>query len=161
MRAFAVNRPDWVRAELVVVYQLAGTADLTISNADPRRGDVTVNTIDLAGASYPWTGTYFQGIPVTVTAVPAPGFCFAGWEGDVTGTDNPLVIVPTDDVAVTPLFLLFPDLDGNGSVGFGDLLTVILAWGPCPGCPADLTDDGVVDFADLLFVITAWGPCGP
>ena len=31
-----------------------------------------------------------------------------------------------------PLQIGFRDLDGSGVVGFGDLLTVLSAWGPCP-----------------------------
>ncbi|MCP3903609.1 MAG: hypothetical protein GY715_08230 [Planctomycetes bacterium] len=52
-----------------------------------------------------------------------------------------------------------PDLDGSGTVGFGDILVIIGAWGPCIGCPEDLNGNGAVDFGDILVVIGAWGPC--
>jgi len=52
-----------------------------------------------------------------------------------------------------------PDLDGSGDVGFGDVLQIIGAWGPCSGCPQDLSGNGIVDFADILVVIANWGPC--
>jgi hypothetical protein len=53
------------------------------------------------------------------------------------------------------------DLDGSGDVGFGDILQIIGAWGPCGvPCPEDLSGNGHVDFADILAVIAAWGPCG-
>ncbi|MCP3905200.1 MAG: hypothetical protein GY715_16365 [Planctomycetes bacterium] len=51
------------------------------------------------------------------------------------------------------------DLDGSGDVGFGDILQVIAAWGPCGGCLRDLNGNGIVDFADILVVISNWGPC--
>jgi hypothetical protein len=51
------------------------------------------------------------------------------------------------------------DLDGDGDVDFGDVLSIIGAWGPCAGCPQDLNGNGVVDFGDVLAVIGAWGPC--
>jgi len=52
------------------------------------------------------------------------------------------------------------DLDGSDEVGFGDILRVIAAWGPCPpDCPEDLSGNGSVDFADILAVIGEWGPC--
>ncbi|MCP3903961.1 MAG: hypothetical protein GY715_10040 [Planctomycetes bacterium] len=51
------------------------------------------------------------------------------------------------------------DIDGSGDVGFGDILAVIGAWGPCPGCPEDLNGNGAVDFADILVIIGAWGAC--
>ncbi|MCP3903023.1 MAG: DNRLRE domain-containing protein [Planctomycetes bacterium] len=52
------------------------------------------------------------------------------------------------------------DLDGSGDVGFGDILQIIGAWGPCGvPCDEDLSGNGAVDFADILVVIAAWGPC--
>ncbi|MCP3904661.1 MAG: hypothetical protein GY715_13625 [Planctomycetes bacterium] len=52
------------------------------------------------------------------------------------------------------------DLDGSGDVGFGDILTIIGAWGPCGvPCPEDLSGNGNVDFADILAVIAAFGSC--
>jgi hypothetical protein len=53
------------------------------------------------------------------------------------------------------------DLDGTGDVGFGDILAIIAAWGPCNGCPEDLNGNGSVDFADVLVVIGAFGACPP
>ncbi|MHC5113568.1 MAG: PHB depolymerase family esterase [Planctomycetota bacterium] len=52
------------------------------------------------------------------------------------------------------------DLDGSGDVGFGDILAIIAAWGPCGApCPEDLSGNGSVDFADILAVIAAFGDC--
>ena len=51
------------------------------------------------------------------------------------------------------------DIDGSGDVGFGDLLSVLSNWGPCPECPQDLDGDNVVGFSDLLILLSAWGPC--
>jgi hypothetical protein len=51
------------------------------------------------------------------------------------------------------------DLDGDGAVGFQDLLIMLSAWGPCAGCPADLDGDDAVEFGDLLILLSSWGPC--
>jgi hypothetical protein len=51
------------------------------------------------------------------------------------------------------------DVDGDGAVAVGDLVAVILAWGPCAGCAADVNGDGTVDVQDLVEVILHWGPC--
>ncbi len=52
------------------------------------------------------------------------------------------------------------DLDGDGTVGFDDLLTLLAAWGPCPtpadGCGPDIDCSGTVDFDDLLTLLSAW-----
>lgn len=52
-----------------------------------------------------------------------------------------------------------PDLDGDGSIAFTDLLAVLSSWGPCGACAADLDGDGTVGFTDVLAVLSAWGPC--
>ena len=50
------------------------------------------------------------------------------------------------------------DLDGSGSVDFGDILAVLAAWGN-EGGAEDLDGSGVVGFGDILVVLGAWGPC--
>ncbi len=51
------------------------------------------------------------------------------------------------------------DLDGDGSVGASDLLTLLAAWGTDPGGPPDFDGDGNVGASDLLILLAAWGPC--
>ena len=51
------------------------------------------------------------------------------------------------------------DLNGDGDVGFSDVVQVLSSWGVCAACPEDLTGEGTVDFADLLEVLSSFGPC--
>ncbi|MCP3905985.1 MAG: hypothetical protein GY715_20360 [Planctomycetes bacterium] len=75
-----------------------------------------------------------------------------GGQFDVISTENWLAIIHFRWCAA--------DLDCSGDVGFGDILDVIGAWGPCAGvCREDLNDNGAVDFADILVIIGAWGAC--
>ncbi|MHC5114702.1 MAG: CRTAC1 family protein [Planctomycetota bacterium] len=53
------------------------------------------------------------------------------------------------------------DITLDGNVGFGDILAVIGAWGPCTGCRADLDGSGDVGFGDILVIIGSWGSCVP
>ncbi len=52
------------------------------------------------------------------------------------------------------------DVNGDGQVNVGDLIQIIVNWGPCsdgcPGCPADLNLDGIVNVSDLIEVIVNW-----
>ncbi len=50
----------------------------------------------------------------------------------------------------------FGDLDGNGTIGMGDLLTIISDWGDCTSCLSDLDQDGTVGTSDLLSLIAIW-----
>ena len=53
------------------------------------------------------------------------------------------------------------DLNMDGTVGAGDVLLLLSAWGQCPDppteCPADLNGDGTVGGGDLLILLAAWG----
>ena len=51
------------------------------------------------------------------------------------------------------------DVDGDGTVGVGDLLSVVDQWGPCSGCSSDIDGDGLVGIGDLLAVVDLWGDC--
>jgi len=48
------------------------------------------------------------------------------------------------------------DANGDGVVNFADILAIVGAWGPCPGCPEDVNGDDAVNFADILVVIANW-----
>ncbi|MEE9130931.1 MAG: hypothetical protein V3T84_13005 [Phycisphaerales bacterium] len=49
------------------------------------------------------------------------------------------------------------DLDGSGSVGASDLLSLLVSWGPCKDCPADFDDNGSVGASDLLALLANLG----
>jgi hypothetical protein len=49
------------------------------------------------------------------------------------------------------------DMNGDGMVGFDDLVMLLAAWGPCGDpCPADLDGNGAVGFSDLSMLLSAW-----
>jgi len=76
LRDFAEQRPGFVREHIMDKFGLMGVASLTIE-APSGEGSVRVNSI--SPSTFPWHGTYFQGVPVTLHAKPAPGYQFAGW----------------------------------------------------------------------------------
>jgi hypothetical protein len=51
------------------------------------------------------------------------------------------------------------DVDGGGTVGITDLLSLLAAWGTDPGGPPDFDGDGSVGITDLLGLLAHWGSC--
>ncbi len=51
---------------------------------------------------------------------------------------------------------IYGDLDGDGTIGMGDLLQLIASWGGCTSCLSDLNQDGIVGTTDLLTLISLW-----
>ncbi len=50
------------------------------------------------------------------------------------------------------------DMDGDGIVGFFEVLRILAEWGNAGG-PEDCDGDGTVGFGDVLTVLADWGPC--
>jgi len=85
LRDFARERPAFLKQHLAGMFGLGETATVTAVNEDPKGGYIRVNSLDinkntpgvLDEAS--WTGEYFTGVPITVSAHPYPSYRFAGW----------------------------------------------------------------------------------
>ena len=93
---FFRDRPAQAAQHLAQEFGLTGTLEtVTIATSDASLGTVQVNTsvVDLSDGS--WSGQYFTDYPITVTASPAPGAKFVGWQGDVESDQN-TITVPMD-----------------------------------------------------------------
>ena len=78
LREFADKRPDFLRSCLARHFSLGQLGQLEVVAS--AGGTVLINNCINAGPSG-FQGTYFDNIPITLTAVPAFGYRFAGWEG--------------------------------------------------------------------------------
>lgn len=86
---------------------------------------------------------------------------------DADGRDDLLLLTDRRRIVWFPAAAWTPDcrtdLDGNGLVGFDDLLTLLLDIGITSDDRfrerSDFNEDGLVDFLDLIELIITWGPC--
>ncbi len=100
VRNFLERRPASILGFVRSEFGLAGPADLTLELSGEEEGEVEVNSILVRG--FPWTGVYFPGVDVVVTALPRPGYRFSHWNGEVSAEQrerNEIAI----DVGETPL----------------------------------------------------------
>jgi len=70
--------------------------------------------------SYPADSKFYGRISVTLEAMPAPGYYFANWSGDLAGTENPVSLDIFYDSLITANFspivhAISLEVDGNGS----------------------------------------------
>ena len=70
-------------------------------------------------------------------------------------------VVHTQDFTGVPACVVacFGDLDGDNTVGSGDVAFALLDYGPCHSCPSDLDGTGDVDFGDIALILLSAGPC--
>ena len=57
-----------------------------------------------AGSVYPSSGPYPEGSELALTAVPASGWIFDSWSGNVSGSANPKLVIMNSDKAITASF---------------------------------------------------------
>ena len=98
------NIIKWTQQRVIHYWQniqdhfgILSTDKITISINDESKGHVKINSIDIhpetpgiSQNTYPWTGTYFAGIPVTLSAIVNEEYTFSHWE-----IDDQLFTIPT------------------------------------------------------------------
>ncbi len=75
---------------------------ITFLNPDTEKGFIRVNSLELEDEK--WSGYYFNGVPIEITAVPKPGNLFVGWEGYSTARDTRLEIDPSEQIILKAIF---------------------------------------------------------
>lgn len=80
------KRPSYARQHLIEYFDLKKEIELTINTFPEGAGKIKINTI--TPNELPWNGIYFDGVPVTLTIEPNPGFRFTHWQSLNTITNN-------------------------------------------------------------------------
>ncbi len=114
MKSFAQERPAIQHDHIMQKFDIDGTVTTILDVSDQNHGHIKINTIDILSSTvgvaenpYPWTGIYFENIPVTITAVPAEGYVFSHWVGTVEGDENAqLIISPESSIYAKAIFVL-------------------------------------------------------
>lgn len=79
MRLFATLRTTNILEHIKNQFELEDTHSLTVNLTDPAEGVVVINSLTTNSPN--WQGNYFEGVPVTLTAQPNPGYTFSHWQG--------------------------------------------------------------------------------
>jgi hypothetical protein len=100
MRSFAEQRPSIVRQQMQDYFNLSGQAIMAVQISG--KGKIKINTITINQSS--WSGKYFRNIPVAVTAIPDPGYRFAGWTNASLPSSETITVNLAGDTTVSALF---------------------------------------------------------
>ncbi|MEQ1832829.1 MAG: FlgD immunoglobulin-like domain containing protein [Candidatus Eisenbacteria bacterium] len=94
----------------VTAHDVNGNTASDTSDADFTLGRylLSVSVTDGTVTWVPGEASYLLGTEVRLTASPAPGFHFADWAGDLTGSTNPATIVMDGHKSVTANMVLNP-----------------------------------------------------
>jgi hypothetical protein len=117
MRSFATHRPAYQREHLEEFFELETPLWIQVDVSDEIHGYVQLNTLPLktgtagvADQPYPWSGDYYQELPVRLEAIPYPGYAFAGWVGLDSNQLSPIIhqLFEQDSLSVKALFTPLP-----------------------------------------------------
>ncbi|MDF1519296.1 MAG: CotH kinase family protein [Brevefilum sp.] len=111
IREFAIKRPDVVRSHILETFGLNGMSVINLKS-NPKHGYIRINSINIVngtpGIEDPasWSGIYFNEIPISLAAIPQPGYQFSHWEGvdPNIAEDETISILLENDLAITPVF---------------------------------------------------------
>ncbi len=111
MRSFGQTRPAYVFDQMISQFNLPSHYELQLDVSNDSAGYIRVNSIvinrDLPGVDttdvYPWLGTYFSSVPVTITAYAQPGYVFDHWK-ETRETMQTIMVDSNQDVARTAVF---------------------------------------------------------
>jgi hypothetical protein len=86
MLNFAAQRPLYARNIIQSDLGMTSQVTLTLDVSPPGAGRIQISTI--TPTTLPWSGVYFNGNPVTITAIPNPGYTFNYWQSNAVITVN-------------------------------------------------------------------------
>jgi hypothetical protein len=105
-----ICRGTQVRNHIESQFGYNSQQEVTLSVYPPEAGRIQINTI--IPDELPWNGIYFNGAPVTVTAIPNPGYVFNYWRSENLFQSNwhndSLILNLSLDDTLTAYFLGLP-----------------------------------------------------
>lgn len=101
LRDFIEERCTVINEGIADCYDVEGPFELTVDVNDTDAGLVEVNTITPEADEYVWSGEYFDGAPVTLTAEPEDCFQLDYWE--VTNNDTGVTETYTTESVEIPM----------------------------------------------------------
>ncbi|PZX12408.1 putative secreted protein (Por secretion system target) [Breznakibacter xylanolyticus] len=108
LKSFATQRPAQAWNHLQTTFALGTRHNVKISINSPHMGDVRLNTIVVSDG---FIGSYFQNIPIVLTARPKAGYRFVRWEGSRADSTSVITHKVQGDVTLKAVFAPASELD--------------------------------------------------
>ncbi|HZV71361.1 MAG TPA: lamin tail domain-containing protein [Saprospiraceae bacterium] len=82
LQEFHNIRRVFQRQQLQEYFELGEQVDIALRVEPAEAGVIKISTV--IPKEYPWAGIYFDDVPVTITAIPNPGYSFDHWENNLS-----------------------------------------------------------------------------
>ncbi|MCF7793224.1 MAG: CotH kinase family protein [Candidatus Cloacimonetes bacterium] len=104
MAYFARDRKAYMTQYIKQQFDIPGIFSLNLTMLPENSGTVKVNSLEIEDMQ--WSGDYFDNIPITLTAIPKPGYIFSGWTGAVESDSLTIQISSQYDVDISANFII-------------------------------------------------------
>ena len=165
---FMLSAPDAEDEQIPIDLELGdfdgdGDSDIAVAFVSNGSEDLSQGAVLLLRADWDGSGgVTFVDTPLQASGTPIVGVRSGDFDADgvdelLLFRESPFFIGDGLVVEVLRRSATIGDVNGDGQVGFADLLLVLARWGEvCGDCPEDLSGNGVVDFDDVLALLTNW-----
>jgi hypothetical protein len=100
---FGNVRRMYVFNHLSSYFGLSESSTITVSSSPAEGGNLYTSNQGIP--ENPWEATYFNGVPIEITAVPNPGYIFSHWAGPGTVYEPTLTLTLSSDINFTAVFV--------------------------------------------------------
>jgi hypothetical protein len=101
IRDFIDERPDYTRGNFMEYFTIPDTVHLTLDIDPPGAGRIALTSVVVDST---WSGVYFEGIPIQLTAMPNEGWVFNSWSDPLLPENSQVTVLPDDDITLTAVF---------------------------------------------------------
>lgn len=109
MRDFAIYRKNHAQNHVLQYFDLIDDSEVTLNIYPESAGHVQISTLNID--KFPWSGEYFNGIPVRINAIANPGYRFIRWEGGYVSDTSEIILYFNGNKQLTAVFEAYtPDL---------------------------------------------------
>lgn len=103
VKNFMDNRVPALRNQITSTLGAGAQVTVTLNTSPAGAGKIKINTV--TPCSLPWSGVYFNGVPVTIEVIPNDGYTFSYWQSSGSSIPSPnsnkkvtLTINSTDNI---------------------------------------------------------------
>ena len=118
IQQFGSQRNDVIFTHLGDYFGLNETSNLNVSIVPTDAGTISLSGLIIP--ENPWTGEYFNNIPISVNAASNPGYSFSHWEG-ISGSEQIMTLTLDENLNLTAVFV------ENDNIGNSVFINEILA----------------------------------
>ena len=109
MRDFATYRKNHAQNHVIQYFDLTEDSEVTLDIYPEQAGKIQISTLCIE--DLPWSGEYFNGVPVRIAATANPGYRFIRWEGGNTSDSSEIIVYFNGNKQLTAVFEAYtPDV---------------------------------------------------